>query len=174
MVDAKSAQVPCKRLVSDAICSRSLFTFTEPAGAADDFNVTGEVGGSVSVNCPTEPNKKITFFYFQKVHIARPIYVNGFYVGKPTSLTDLNSSLDSEKNTTVHMFNLTMDHSGGYQCLLEYTDGSPGNTNVHIYVTGKNDRTSQTIGVLGPASLSKVKSQYWGINSCLIFFFCIV
>lgn len=128
----------------------SLFvlTFAEAAGAADQIEVTGEVGGSVAINCPTIPNKAIVYFYFQKkVERIEDKFVNGFYTGHANERPPKpNSRLDAEKNTTVHLFNLTMVDDGAYECLLEYTDGRK-DTNVYVHVTGKKDRLLKPLGV---------------------------
>lgn len=125
-----------------------LLTFTEATSAADVIEVPGEVAGSVSVNCPTEPNKAIKYFYFQKLD-PQLIFVNGFYTGHPEfTEAKANTRLDRERNTTVHLFNLTMDDSGRYECLLEYTDGSKHDTNVYINITGKKDSLFKLLGFL--------------------------
>lgn len=121
-----------------------LLPFAE--AARPRLNVTGEVGGSVSINCPTIPNKPIAYFYFQhKLESGKHIFVNGFFPGYPLE-TKSNSRLDEEKNTTVHMFNLTMADHGTYKCHLEYMDGKTNDTDVYINVTGKYDALFKPLG----------------------------
>lgn len=109
----------------------------------------GEFGATVTINCPTIPNISIKYFYFQKrIPNKRPIFINGFYTGHPDLTPKVGTSLDREKNTTVHMFNTTMDDRGDYECLLEYFDEQKKNTNVYINITGKNDTLFKPFGFL--------------------------
>lgn len=133
------------RLVSLFHFSFLLLPFAE--AARPRLEVTGEVGGSVSINCPTIPNKPIGYFYFQrKVESVNVIFVNGFFTGLSVTPTKPNSRLDEEKNTTVHMFDLTMADDGAYECRLEYTDGETSDTDVYINVTGKYDALFKPLG----------------------------
>lgn len=138
-----------------------MFTFAEAAPAAEIIEVPGEVGGTVTITCPIIPNKRILYFYFQKPVLGRkPIFVNGFY----NERSDLpspkpNSRLDREKNTTVHMFNLTMDDRGDYDCLLEYVDDSKKDTKVHLDITGKNDTLFEPLGFLSSVKCKEEKKK---------------
>nr|XP_046244838.1 uncharacterized protein LOC124059109 [Scatophagus argus] len=107
------------------------FLVTESV-AVEQFR--GEVGGNVTIHCPSVKDKKITFFYFQRdVH-----YVNGFH-----TLRDISESTSAwentrvtPNNTTVHMYNLNISHAGDYECLILYSDSETITKDViHLNVT---------------------------------------
>lgn len=121
-----------------------LLTFAELAAAAAasaPIVVKGEVGGNVSINCPSIANKTIQFFYFQKENVAHELkFVNGFYIGRVMNKKPYpNTILDPEKQTTVHMFDLRVDHNGRYTCRTDYIDQTGIERFVDIEVTGKRE-----------------------------------
>lgn len=145
------------------------FSFAEAAGAADLIEVNGEFGGTVIINCPIIPKKTILYFYFQKPGPGpKPIFVNGFYNGH-SNKTPLkaNSRLDPEKNTTVHMSNLTVDDGGYYDCHLEYTDDSKKDTKVYINITGKYDALFKPLGFLSSVKIDKIVN-WRGVRSSIM------
>lgn len=107
--------------------------------------VKGEVGGNISINCPSTANKTIQFFYFQKENVVRELkFVNGFYAGRAIPEPYPNTSLDPEKQTTVHMSYLRVDHNGRYTCTTDYINQQLGEESqeeiyVDIEVTGKRE-----------------------------------
>ncbi|XP_075905943.1 uncharacterized protein LOC142903928 isoform X2 [Nelusetta ayraudi] len=120
------------------------------AAAAASMVVKGEVGGNISINCPSTANKTIQFFYFQKENVVDELkFVNGFYIGKVIDKPYPNTSLDPEKQTTVHMSDLRVDHNGRYTCTTDYIDQQPGEKSqeeifVDIEVTANYSKPSVT------------------------------
>lgn len=92
------------------------------AAPAAPFKIDGKVGGNVSIPCPTVANEPYNYFYLQKENEEQKRkFVNGFYESRDvTHLAWANTRLDHLSNTTVHMFNLTVDHSGRYSCHFGY------------------------------------------------------
>ncbi|XP_035536018.1 CD276 antigen [Morone saxatilis] len=100
-----------------------------------DLNLSGEVGGNVTIRCPFDKDRKISFFYFQKGHM----FVNGYYGERKMDQKQVpkwnNTRLDRDNNT-VYMYNLTVAHSGDYQCHIKYSESDLINeTKIHLSVT---------------------------------------
>lgn len=146
----------CLSVTETSVCSvfpttTFLLTFAElAAAAAAQMVVKGEVGGNISINCPSTANKTIQFFYFQKENVVHELkFVNGFYTGQVIDKLYPNTSLDPEKQTTVHMSDLRVEHNGRYTCTTEYKDLQPGEESqeeifVDIEVTGKRETPFKT------------------------------
>lgn len=152
LVNAQLNRLKIINVLKTSVCSvfpttTFLLTFAELAAvAAAPMVVKGEVGGNISINCPSTANKKIKFFYFQKEDVLVDLkFVNGFYTGRVIDKKLYpNTSLDPEKQTTVHMSNLRVDDNGRYSCRTNYIDQQPGEESqeeifVHIEVTGKRE-----------------------------------
>lgn len=135
----------CLSVTETSVCSvfptaTFLLTFAEAAAAAAPIVVKAEVGGNVSIDCPSTANKTIQFFYFQKEDVLRDLkFVNGFFKGRVIENPYPNTMLDPEKQTTVHMFNLRVDHNGRYTCRTDYIDQTVEERFVDIEVTGKRE-----------------------------------
>ncbi len=90
----------------------------------------------MTIHCPYDKHRTITFFYFQR----GKAFVNGYYGSKVISDEKVqpweNTSVDQDK-TTVHMSNLNISHNGVYTCHIMYSDtGRTSDTSVHLNVTG--------------------------------------
>ncbi|XP_073336728.1 T-lymphocyte activation antigen CD80-like isoform X2 [Pagrus major] len=117
------------------------FTVTESTKRID---VQGEVGGNVTIHCPCNKQKNITFFYFQQ----GVKFVNGYYASKtiPPNRGWENTRVD-KGSTTVHMYNLSISHIGRYKCIIQYTDKDNPDTfeDVHIKVTATYSKPEVTV-----------------------------
>ncbi|XP_051254791.1 uncharacterized protein LOC127362741 isoform X1 [Dicentrarchus labrax] len=96
---------------------------------------SGEVGGNVTIHCPFHKDRKILFLYFQK----GDTFVNGYYEDREMDHKKVqkwsNTRLD-RGNNTVYMYNLTVAHSGEYQCHIKYRSGVLMENKIHLSVTG--------------------------------------
>ncbi|XP_076591615.1 uncharacterized protein LOC143323578 isoform X2 [Chaetodon auriga] len=98
------------------------------------IQLTGEVGGNVTIHCPYDKHRTIQFFYFQK----GDIFVNGYYDSRNIRETGIwnNTRVDHGK-ATVHMTNLNISHIGTYKCHIMYKNSaSPSDTDIHLSLTG--------------------------------------
>ncbi|XP_044210968.1 T-lymphocyte activation antigen CD86 [Thunnus albacares] len=101
-------------------------------------SLRGEVGQNVTFHCPSEKQRTIKLFYFQRDNK----FVNGFHalknVPEPWENTRLNK-------TAVQMFNLKVSHSGNYDCIIQYSDNQFAPTHIHLSVTANYSKPNVTI-----------------------------
>lgn len=100
----------------------------------------------MTIYCPVDPQRKITYFYFQKpkpLATEKDDFVNGFHSENniPDKMKWNNTRLDPHNKTTVHMYNVTLKHAGVYKC---HIDGIPVTT-VNLTVTGKRKNSFQAL-----------------------------
>ncbi|XP_076591614.1 uncharacterized protein LOC143323578 isoform X1 [Chaetodon auriga] len=106
------------------------------------IQLTGEVGGNVTIHCPYDKHRTIQFFYFQK----GDIFVNGYYDSRNIRETGIwnNTRVDHGK-ATVHMTNLNISHIGTYKCHIMYKNSaSPSDTDIHLSLTAKYSKPEVT------------------------------
>ncbi|XP_030249277.1 uncharacterized protein LOC115567140 [Sparus aurata] len=117
------------------------WTFTT-TGTVAQIEVRGEVGGNVTIQCPSIKHKSITFFYFQR----GDIFINGYFAAKPIpdNMRWENTRVDND-STTVHMYNLNISHIGTYKCIIQYTDRTETFENVYLSVTATYSKPELTI-----------------------------
>ncbi|XP_061923244.1 uncharacterized protein LOC133663069 [Entelurus aequoreus] len=102
-----------------------------PTQLSESAEIRGEIGGNVTIPCPVDEGKNITFFYLQK----KDVFVNGFNQGRDVKKAWPNSRV-VKGTTTVQMFHLNASHNGEYECIICY-DGmaKPEMTYIHLIVT---------------------------------------
>lgn len=88
----------------------------------------------MTIHCPFARQKTIKFFYFQQ----GIEFVNGYHTEKKSLgvQTWENTRLDPHDKATVHMYNLSVSHSGEYKCHIQYSDESMAETVINLRVTG--------------------------------------
>ncbi|XP_051252554.1 T-lymphocyte activation antigen CD86 isoform X2 [Dicentrarchus labrax] len=99
-----------------------------------DLHLSGEVGGNVTIRCPFDKDRKILFFYFQK----GDAFVNGYYEDRHMDhkkVPKWNNTRFDRANNTVYMYNLTVAHSGEYQCHIKYSGGDLKGKKIQLTVT---------------------------------------
>ncbi|XP_036939836.1 putative selection and upkeep of intraepithelial T-cells protein 1 homolog [Acanthopagrus latus] len=101
-------------------------------GSVEHIEVRGEVGGNVTIHCPSTKHKTIYLFYFQR----GDTFINGYFAKKtiPDDMKWENTRVDNG-STTLHMYNLNISHIGTYKCIIRYMDGTENFDNVHLSVT---------------------------------------
>lgn len=97
----------------------------------DVIQLRGEVNQSVTFDCPTEQKKTVRFCYFQR----DKTFVNGYHLNKPVNKSWGNTEQNGE--TKMEMNSLNISHQGKYKCVIQYTDNTIVEKDIHLTVTGK-------------------------------------
>ncbi|XP_041849924.1 uncharacterized protein LOC121645500 [Melanotaenia boesemani] len=112
-------------------------TSTSPLKGSDHQNFfEGEVGGNVTLHCPVDKNKNVTFMYLQRLNIPTKEvhFVNGYHISKTLTFFWENSRLN-RNNSSVLISNLNVSHIGTYECAIRYNDEDVIKTFLQLNVT---------------------------------------
>uniref|UniRef100_A0A3P8WQV0 Ig-like domain-containing protein n=1 Tax=Cynoglossus semilaevis TaxID=244447 RepID=A0A3P8WQV0_CYNSE len=118
-----------------------LYLIIPASGSSSGSLLQGEVGGNVTVHCPVDKKKTVELFYFQH----GDTYINGFHstkhsqMPKPWNYTKVNRS-----EMTVHMSRLNLSHTGRYNCIISYTDGSISEEEIQLNVSANYSEPTVT------------------------------
>ncbi|XP_061684525.1 T-lymphocyte activation antigen CD86-like isoform X2 [Syngnathoides biaculeatus] len=105
-----------------------------PRESFAEIHLRGEVGENVTVRCPVDRHKTLTFLYFQK----GKEFVNGFHRLKNIQRKRWENTSVEEDDAAVQMCNLKASQSGEYQCYIQYKDETNVSDSViHLSVTAK-------------------------------------
>ncbi|XP_076002686.1 T-lymphocyte activation antigen CD86-like isoform X2 [Genypterus blacodes] len=86
-------------------------------GGAAQIELTGEVGGTVTVPCPVVQHE-LEYLYFQK----GTSFVNGYHSRGIKSFRRQKDTVYHHEEKTVEMQNLKVSDGGDYQCIFQYKD----------------------------------------------------
>ncbi|XP_061538706.1 uncharacterized protein LOC133405601 isoform X3 [Phycodurus eques] len=90
-----------------------IFTVNLPLAPQESFaqiQLRGEVGENVTIHCPVDRHKTITFFYFQKGQE----FVNGFHTLKKIQKAKWENTSVENDSATVQMVKLKASHSANF------------------------------------------------------------
>ncbi|XP_060929757.1 uncharacterized protein LOC133003942 [Limanda limanda] len=82
------------------------------------IQLSGEVGGNVTFQCPVDDKRTISLFYVQR----HEEFVNGYYGERDMDLHKWQNTRLDRKRTHVHMYRLNISHTGMYTCLIQYNN----------------------------------------------------
>ncbi|XP_071353057.1 T-lymphocyte activation antigen CD86 [Trachinotus anak] len=112
------------------------------AETADPIHFIGEVGGNVTIQCPADKEKNVTFFYFQ----TNNTFVNGYYESENIEKYGpiWKNTIVDHNEKTVYMYKLNISHSRVYECIIQYKDGAVTQNSIQLSVKAHYNKPTVT------------------------------